>query len=76
MKKFIGKVISAKSEKTAVVQVDRIWQHPIYKKRVKRSKNYHAHDELGVKEGDKVEIIECRPISKLKRWQVIKVIKK
>jgi small subunit ribosomal protein S17 len=76
MKKFIGKVISAKSEKTVVVQVDRIWQHPIYKKRVKRSKNYHVHDELGVKEGDKVEIIESRPISKLKRWQVVKVIKK
>jgi len=74
MKKFIGKVISTKPEKTVIVKVDRIWQHPLYKKRVKRSKKYHAHDEIGVKKGDKVEIQETRPLSKLKKWKVNKKI--
>jgi len=72
MKKFTGVVVSDKQEKTVVVKIERIWQHPVYGKRVKKSKKYHAHDELGVKLGDKVEIIETKPISKLKKWQVTK----
>lgn len=72
MKKFIGIVVSDKQDKTVIVKVERIWQHPVYGKRVKRSKKYHAHDELGVKSGDQVEIIETKPVSKLKKWQVFK----
>jgi small subunit ribosomal protein S17 len=72
MKKFTGLVVSDKQEKTVIVKVDRIWQHPVYGKRVKRSKKYHAHDKLGVKLGDKVEIIETKPVSKVKKWKVNK----
>ena len=75
MKQFKGKVVKAKMEKTATVLVERIWQHPVYKKRIKRSKKYLVHDEIGVKEGDKVVIQECRPISKRKRFKIIKVEK-
>jgi len=72
MKRFIGLVKSTKNQNTAVVEVERLWQHPVYKKRVKRSKRYHCHDQLGVKDGDRVEFQESKPVSKLKRWQVIK----
>lgn len=71
-KKKIGRVISVKMAKTATVNVDRVWQHPIYKKRIKRTKKYSCHDELGVKAGDQVVIQECRPRSKTKRWKIIK----
>jgi len=76
MKRFIGIVTSTKSQKTAAVQINHFWQHPIYKKRVKRSKKYQAHDDIGVTVGDKVEIVASRPISKLKRWKIEKVISK
>ncbi|MBU0619408.1 30S ribosomal protein S17 [Patescibacteria group bacterium] len=75
MKRFIGIVTSTKPQKTAVVRIDHFWQHPIYKKKIKRSKKYQAHDIIGVTVGDKVEIVSSRPISKLKRWKVKKVIK-
>lgn len=74
-KKNIGQVVSVKMAKTAIVSVDRVWQHPLYKKRIKRTKKYACHDELGVKEGDKVVIQECRPMSKTKRWKIIKKLK-
>ena len=74
-KQFEGLVISDKMEKTVVVKVVKFWQHPLYKKRMKRSKNYHVHDLIGVKEGDKVLIQECRPKSKTKNWEIIKIIK-
>jgi len=76
MKQFNGKVISAKTLKTATVLIERLWQHPLYKKRVKRSKKYLVQDDFGVKEGDKVIIQECRPISKNKKFKIIKIIKK
>jgi len=76
MKSLIGTVISTKMEKTAAVEVERIKVHPIYKKRIKVKKKFHAHDEIGVKEGDKVRIQECRPISKTKKWKIVEVIKK
>jgi len=76
MKPLIGIVTSTKMEKTATVEVTRIKVHPIYKKRVKVKKKFHAHDEIGVKEGDKVKIQECRPISKTKKWKIIEIIKK
>ena len=66
-----GTVTSAKSNKTIVVEVKRKFQHPFYGKVISRSKKYHAHDEANkFKEGDKVEIRECKPISKKKSWEV------
>jgi len=71
-KQLIGKVISDKMQKTAVVLVGRIKEHPKYKRRFKVKKKYKAHDEKGeYKIGDRVIIEECRPISKEKRWRVI-----
>ena len=67
-----GHVVSSKGNKTIVVEVKRRFTHPFYGKVISRSKKYHAHDEKNkFKEGDKVKIIESRPISKLKMWQVI-----
>tara|TARA_B100000945_G_scaffold317046_1_gene319130 strand:- start:713 stop:943 length:231 start_codon:yes stop_codon:yes gene_type:complete len=67
-----GYVVSSKSDKTIVVEVKRKFRHPFYGKVISRSKKYHAHDENNkFKEGDVVKIIETKPISKLKTWQVI-----
>ncbi|MBM3517065.1 MAG: 30S ribosomal protein S17 [Alphaproteobacteria bacterium] len=67
-----GVVISDKGDKTVVVRVDRRVVHPVYKKIVLRSKKLHAHDGSNQhRVGDIVRIQECRPISKLKRWEVI-----
>ncbi len=67
-----GVVTSAKSNKTIVVEVTRKFKHPFYEKVIKRTKKYHAHDEKNeFKEGQTVSIIECKPISKKKTWQVL-----
>ncbi len=67
-----GVVVSDKMDKTIVVEVERRVQHPVYKKFIRRSKRYHAHDESNaVKAGETVRIIESRPLSKTKRWVVI-----
>jgi small subunit ribosomal protein S17 len=67
-----GIVTSSKSNKTVVVEVIRKFKHPFYGKVIKRSKKYHAHDEKNkFKEGEKVSIIESKPFSKKKTWQVI-----
>ena len=67
-----GTICSATNKKTVVVEVERTFKHPIYKKFIKRSKKYHAHDETdALKVGDKVMIEETRPISKLKTWKVV-----
>ncbi len=72
-KQLIGRVVSNKMEKTVVVEVERLKKHPKYKRRHKVYKKYKAHDEKGeFKIGDKVVIEECRPISKEKKWRVIK----
>ena len=66
-----GVVTSKSGDKTVVVNVERLMKHPIYKKTIRRSKRYHAHDEdnsVGV--GDTVRIVECAPVSRLKRWTV------
>ena len=76
MKQFIGKVVSTPSIKTAIIKVDTLWEHPLYQKKVKRSKKYAALDELGVKKDQIVKIREIRPISKTKKWKIIEVIKK
>lgn len=73
----IGTVTSNKMEKTATVRVDAVVQHGLYKKTVKQSKKYMAHDEenqCGI--GDVVKIMETRPLSKGKRWRVIEVLEK
>ena len=67
-----GKVTSAKNNKTIVVEVTRKFVHPFYSKVISRSKKYHAHDEKNkFKKGEQVSIIECKPISKKKTWQVM-----
>ena len=67
-----GKITSAKNNKTIVVDVIRKYRHPFYGKVITRSKKYHAHDEKNnFKEGDNVSIIESKPYSKKKKWQVI-----
>ena len=67
-----GTVISANANKTIVVKVTRRVKHKLYRKIISRSKNYHAHDENNTfKVGDKVSIIESKPISKMKSWQVL-----
>ena len=67
-----GVVVSDKNAKTVVVEVERRFIHPVMGKTVRRSKKYHAHDETkAYKIGDIVRIRECKPISKLKRWEVV-----
>ena len=72
----VGVVSSDKMTKTVVVRVDRLVKHPIYRKYVKRRKKFMAHDELGAKIGDKVKIVETRPLSARKRWRVVEIIQK
>lgn len=76
MKTLIGTVTSTKTQKTATVIVERSWRHPLYKKVVRRTKKYLAHDNLGVKVGEKVLIKETKPISKRKRWVIVEKNKK
>ena len=67
-----GVVVSHNMDKTIVINVERKFKHKLYKKYIRRSKKYHAHDEdNSCKTGDKVTIRECRPLSKLKRWEVV-----
>lgn len=73
----IGRVVSNKNDKTAVVLVDHYWRHPIYGKTVTRSKKFHAHDaENECQEGDIVQIEESRPFSKKKHWVVREIIQR
>jgi small subunit ribosomal protein S17 len=73
----VGPVVSAKMAKTIVVEVTRRVTHPVYKRIVSKRKKFYAHDEQGLaKVGDVVRIVECRPLSKLKRWQLKEVIRK
>lgn len=67
-----GVIAGRSGDKTVVVNVERLMKHPLYKKTIRRSKRYHAHDEDNAAQlGDVVRIQECRPISKMKRWVVI-----
>jgi small subunit ribosomal protein S17 len=76
-KLLIGEVVSTKMAKTIVVEVHRQKAHPFYKRVVKRSKRFYAHDELGTaKLGDVVKIEETRPLSKLKRWQLKDIVRR
>jgi len=74
-KTMVGVVISDKMDKTVVVTVNRLVQHPIYKKYIRRNVKFKAHDELNkVRVGDTVEIVQSRPLSKSKAWRVSKII--
>jgi small subunit ribosomal protein S17 len=73
MKIFTGHVIATKTAKTAVVVVDRVVQHPLYKKRFRRDRKYQVHDEIGVKVGDMVQFAASKPYSKTKKWKILKV---
>ena len=72
----VGVVTSDKMTKTVVVRVDRLVKHPIYRKYVRKRKKFMAHDEQGAKIGDKVKIVETRPMSAKKRWRVVEIIQK
>jgi small subunit ribosomal protein S17 len=76
-RKLIGRVMSSKMDKTIVVEVVRFKVHPVYKKYVRVRKRYKAHDEKNeYKTGDRVEIEEHRPLSREKRWKVVKLIER
>jgi small subunit ribosomal protein S17 len=76
-KSLAGTVVSNKMEKTALVLVERLTKHQIYGKYIRRHKKYMAHDpQNNCRVGDKVRIVESRPMSKRKRWQVIEILAK
>ena len=67
-----GVVVSDKMDKTVTVQVERRFKHPLYKKYIRKSKKYAAHDESNdIKVGEQVKIRECRPLSKRKKWEIV-----
>ena len=73
----IGVVVSDKAEKTVTVQVERRFAHPLYGKQVAKTKKYQAHDQNNeFRVGDKVRIVETRPLSKTKRWRVVELIER
>ena len=73
----VGQVVSTKMAKTIVVEVSRRVPHPLYKRIVGKRKKFYAHDEESVaKAGDVVRIVECRPLSKLKRWRLAEVVRR
>ncbi|MDQ1560049.1 MAG: small subunit ribosomal protein [Pyrinomonadaceae bacterium] len=72
----VGIVASDKMEKTIVVRVDRLIKHPKYRRYVRRTSKFMAHDETGATIGDKVRIVETRPLSARKRWRVVEIVQK
>ena len=76
-KTVIGVVVSDKQQKTRVVAVTELYRHPQYGKYLKRTQKFHAHDEKNeAKAGDKVLIVETRPLSRLKRWRLAKILER
>ena len=76
-KVLTGQVVSDKMEKSAVVTVERIVQHPLYKRTVRETKKYKIHDEENqCNTGDRVKLIECKPISKDKCWRLLEIVQK
>ena len=70
----VGVVVTAKMKKTVVVAVERLVRHDVYRKTIKRTSTFMAHDEKGAKKGDTVRIVETRPLSKNKRWRVEEIV--
>ena len=75
-RRIIGVVTSNKMTKTVVVEITRVFRHPLYRKVVHASKRVKAHDEIGCQIGDNVQIVESRPLSRDKRWVVELIVKK
>ena len=72
-----GEVVSDKMDKTITVKIERLVKHPLYGKFIKRSTKVHAHDESNeCNMGDTVTVVECRPLSKSKSWQLVEVVEK
>jgi small subunit ribosomal protein S17 len=72
----VGTVASDKMQKTVVVRVDRLVRHTKYRRYVRKTSKFMAHDELGATVGDKVRIVETRPLSARKRWRVVEIVQK
>ena len=72
----VGVVTTAKMKKTVVVAVERLVRHSFYKKTIRRTSKFMAHDELGARAGDRVRIVEARPLSRLKRWRVAEILER
>jgi len=72
----VGVVVSAKTPKTVVVAVERLVQHALYHKTLRRTSRFMAHDEKGAKQGDRVRIVETRPLSRSKRWRVAEILER
>jgi small subunit ribosomal protein S17 len=72
----VGVVTTAKMQKSVVVAVERLVRHSFYKKTVRRTSKFMAHDELGARAGDRVRIVETRPLSRLKRWRVAEILER
>lgn len=72
----VGTVSSDKMQKTVVVRVDRLVLHPKYRRYVRRTSRFMAHDDLGATTGDRVRIVETRPLSAKKRWRVVEIVQK
>src|SRR3954447_14006341 len=72
----VGIVASDKMQKTVVVRVDRLVKHPKYRRYVRRTSKFMAHDDLGATTGDRVRIVETRPLSANKRWRVVEIVQK
>jgi small subunit ribosomal protein S17 len=71
---LVGVVVKARMAKTVVVAVERLVQHAMYRKTIKRTSTFMAHDEKGARQGDTVRIVETRPLSKNKRWRVEEIV--
>jgi small subunit ribosomal protein S17 len=76
-KTMVGVVVSDKMDKTVVVAVERVVPHPLYGRRMRRTKRFKAHDENNeAREGDRVELMETRPLSHDKRWRVVRILRR
>ncbi|PJE69956.1 30S ribosomal protein S17 [Candidatus Shapirobacteria bacterium CG10_big_fil_rev_8_21_14_0_10_48_15] len=76
MKALKGKIVSDKMVQTATILVERRVVHPLYGKALRRRQRYHADNQIGAKQGDMVEFVATRPISKTKMWKIVNIIKK
>lgn len=74
-RRLVGTVVSDKMQKTAVVEVERVYRHPLYHKVIRATKAYKVHDELGASVGDKVRIVESKPISRTKHWVIEEILR-
>ena len=74
-RRLVGTVVSTKMQKTAVVEVERVYRHPLYHKVIRATKAYKVHDELGASVGDKVRIVESKPISRTKYWVIEEILR-